>query len=1666
MKNTRTFFQKKFPTSDFRPRTSKTKFSHRVLAVFFALTFLQTLIPYNQLWANNNGPKAPEAGAFEPVDATDMVNLLTGDLSYVLPLLNVPSPEGGYPLALSYHAGIAMDQEASWVGLGWNLNPGAINRSINGFPDDYRNSTFKEYFYDEGGSEEIYNLSVGYGSAEGTYSIGLGFSWGSNKSLTGSISISGGVAGASFGGKFSTDDRSASVNGGFTYAGLSFGASIGTDGVGINAGFSNNGTGFSIGVHSSGRTSIGIDMASGKNNSIGLDLSFSKSGFSISGSVKNRDHNGKTVGGFGTGIRLSYDNPIDSGDYITKQSGYHFPIIIPTPYGIFSASFGKQKLEWYLNKTETNSISGPLYFNFAQQDSGAWRCRYFERGEQRRYRYHFVPTSDHVHPSSVYTVSWASRAQFFMDVHELSLTGNSVDDKTQLDHNNATFPNYDKYNVDAQGLSGTISPRIFESGALLGLSKEHSDGYRLSYSSFDDASILGFEGRPHFYFDNEYSSYLGVNETSFIDAATTTDNIFEYHENSVQTPLNRRKTSKHIEYFANDEIENNLSSVLGRGFLKPHNSTIDRTNCPKNGIGAYTITGSNGKKFHYSLPVYNYETLTRSFGMKDNKPEASSYFEKTQVEPYATHWLLTAVTGPDFIDKNNNGYADEGDYGYWVNFEYGKWSEAYTWKAPYAEDYIISEDDPNIKSTYIGVKDIYYLNKVKTRTHAALFIKSLREDDISHLWEYRTVSGNNPNSGQFNTPRFIVPSQKSLKLDKIILVKNEHDTVDKTSGDLIANPNSSVWVSIPREGNRNAFYNLQDNIIDYKDDLNTAEVNAIKVIDFKYKAPNNSLAKGTPHTSNSEYGRLTLESADFKGKRGTKVIPPYTFEYSNHDSTFNIDNKSAWGYHKEFPQTWSLNKIVTPEGGKIEIDYENHEFKSVIDHEFQKRNASNSTSTVNYTFELDDIYNFQINDSVYIDLFSRRKVGPFNDCDEVRQYYKGPGKITNIDENSVTVIPTGTITTVNWNNPFTCNNTFNITTTFYANSDVIYTKGAGVRVKNIKTSTGTENYQVSHSYNKNGTASGYISYVPFAPELQKELPYSSELPPPKVMYEYVTVVNKDINDNPYGIKKQYHFSVLKSKTENEAKFEEFYEIKTTEQTHFNESKNIDISIKNILIEDNLSAIGQVLDIETYNQRGQLLNKVENNYFSKDNRDNDQGTIQESFQTYKIADYDTYNPSAKYLINSTSKRTYSPAIKSTNNIAETYSNTTYFDKYNYISGLVTESRTISSDNIEYKTKVFPAFTIPEYSGNSNGYGMGSKVDNPTNKNMLTQTAASLTQVKDGLVWSTINANMTTWNNDWQYRKSDGSLEPTPTDNAKIWRKHKNFIWKGDIDSDGAYVGYTSDFDNFNWTLGASQANSKWINTSTTILYDHYSTPLESEDINGNRASTKMGDNYSKVIAVANAKYTDMYYSGAEYIAENSNDNGTYLDGEVKTYGNIIAVEDAHTGNHVIQVNGQNAFEVILPEDSDRTGENSKYKVSVWVRKGQENNVGIMVQNGTNFPRVSDFKNTETIVAGDWVLLNGYIDILANKAIVSITANGTTDLDDFRLLPLSSSMTNYVYNEWDELSHIIGANGLSTKYEYDDAGRLKKIYAEVLDTPTITGGFKKTSENRYNYKHLNR
>jgi hypothetical protein len=133
-----------------------------------------------------SGPSQPEMQTFSSVNASNMVDLFSGDFSYNIPLMDV----GGYPINLSYRSGITMDQEASWVGLGWNVNPGTINRNLRGLPDDFNgtNDSIKKVTsikenktigFTVGGDMEIAGVPQSKGSdSAGGLSLGVGRSLG------------------------------------------------------------------------------------------------------------------------------------------------------------------------------------------------------------------------------------------------------------------------------------------------------------------------------------------------------------------------------------------------------------------------------------------------------------------------------------------------------------------------------------------------------------------------------------------------------------------------------------------------------------------------------------------------------------------------------------------------------------------------------------------------------------------------------------------------------------------------------------------------------------------------------------------------------------------------------------------------------------------------------------------------------------------------------------------------------------------------------------------------------------------------------------------------------------------------------------------------------------------------------------------------------------------------------------------------------------------------------------------------------------------------------------------------------------------------------------------------------------------------------------------------
>ena len=163
-------------------------------------------------------------------------------------------------------------------------------------------------------------------------------------------------------------------------------------------------------------------------------------------------------------------------------------------------------------------------------------------------------------------------------------------------------------------------------------------------------------------------------------------------------------------------------------------------------IGAFLITDDNGFNYHFSLPIYQYNTVT--VNRSSTTGDISESYNELR-NPYAYEWELYAITGPDFVDINSNHIPDEGDQGYWIRFDYGLWSRDYKFRSPqwgFDDGGVISTEEGSYS---LGKKEIYYLNSITTATHTALFVKDIRKDgkgianfkdfDFDRYWNSATL---------------------------------------------------------------------------------------------------------------------------------------------------------------------------------------------------------------------------------------------------------------------------------------------------------------------------------------------------------------------------------------------------------------------------------------------------------------------------------------------------------------------------------------------------------------------------------------------------------------------------------------------------------------------------------------------------------------------------------------------------------------------------------------------------------------------------------------------------------------------------------------------------------------------------------------------------------------
>ena len=96
----------------------------RLLKIFFCVLAFMNKEALSQSLPNIVPVKTPEVTAFNKNIETP-VSFYTGTANISIPVFDVQIKGVEIPIALNYNAsGIGVDQEATWVGLGWNLSYG------------------------------------------------------------------------------------------------------------------------------------------------------------------------------------------------------------------------------------------------------------------------------------------------------------------------------------------------------------------------------------------------------------------------------------------------------------------------------------------------------------------------------------------------------------------------------------------------------------------------------------------------------------------------------------------------------------------------------------------------------------------------------------------------------------------------------------------------------------------------------------------------------------------------------------------------------------------------------------------------------------------------------------------------------------------------------------------------------------------------------------------------------------------------------------------------------------------------------------------------------------------------------------------------------------------------------------------------------------------------------------------------------------------------------------------------------------------------------------------------------------------------------------------------------------------------------------------------------
>ncbi|MEN9978365.1 MAG: hypothetical protein RLZZ569_990, partial [Bacteroidota bacterium] len=908
------------------------------------LIWVVQIVTPTVVFAGGGGPTQPEVQGFTPVGVSDMVDPFTGDFTYNIPLMNID----GYPVNIAYNSGVSMDQEASWVGLGWNLNMGAIVRSMRGLPDDFN-------------GDEVTTVS----NMKPTTNIGV--------NIDSKFEV------------FGTKPKATNI---FGFDSISKGLKVG---MGVDY---SNYTGYGVSLSIS--PSFSLSKLNGTTGTLGLSLSGSSengpsfsANASLSKQITDKEKRNHSLGGY---LGSSYNSraglqQISYGTTLTHSAKNKNNKRIS-----FSSDFGGAfdlGVAHFSPTVQPNMKSFSLVGSFNY--SFTFNSNDIQVGGQLSYSRQWVSDTLTSNPAFGYVY------------HH----NNELNKKALLDFNRdndgsftkytpylpSTQMTYDIFSVQAQGLGGSFramrndityvydpqqkststsgnfgleigSGNLFEFGADLHINHTTSKSglWSKNVEVLDNLSVLksevGYLLKPTSFVEanekavdidnNMQTSFQGSNATFFelekigVGKAKVINKLVANNETNITTNkrASRLITNNQLSILTVDEVENNLGlQNLSNDFYqyrKPHH------------IGEITQTGTDGRRYVFGIPAYNYYQSDYSFSvgkkMDGSVPDISynrsnglvninqsdfsqyvstnnewgidNYFSKRTTPAYAHSFLLTAVLSDDYIDNDQITGPSDDDLGNYVAFDY-EHVENHKWRTPIQEDkYYFDEslktDEHDDKASVIyGEKELWYVKKVETKNYVAIFSFSKRADGhpVKGVRGGLDASDNNA----------------MLALKKI---------------QLFTKPDFK------------------------KNGMNGTPVQIVS-FDYSYKlcpmyAGNiNALSNNSPADST---GKLTLKSIKVTYQKSNKMKSrKYTFDYNGLNPVYEMKAVDRWGVYRplsgnttdaplhpemmnaDFPyagqlshsladqyaSAWHLTDIHLPTGGKIHVDYESDDYAYV-----------------------------------------------------------------------------------------------------------------------------------------------------------------------------------------------------------------------------------------------------------------------------------------------------------------------------------------------------------------------------------------------------------------------------------------------------------------------------------------------------------------------------------------------------------------------------------------------------------------------------------------------------------------------------------------------------------------------------------------------------------------